>query len=76
MPNLSGHIYLVTNVSGQHRLAILGRPTIEGALYGVLTTLQVGTGSQLVPVACPLALNRLDPASEPAIGRISAGNSA
>jgi len=24
-----------TNVSGQHRLVILGRPTIAGALYGV-----------------------------------------
>src|SRR3954470_12777496 len=60
MPNLSGHIYLVTNVAGQHRLVILGRPTIEGALYGLLTTLQIGKGSQLVPVACPIALARLD----------------
>jgi transcriptional regulator with XRE-family HTH domain len=70
MPNLSGHIYLVTNVSGQHRLMILGRPTIEGALYGVLTTLQVGTGSQLVPIACPVALARLEEGAEPAIGRV------
>ena len=71
MPNLSGHIYLVTNVAGQHRLVILGRPTIEGSLYGLLTTLQVGKGSQLVPVACPIALARLDPDAEPAIGRIT-----
>jgi transcriptional regulator with XRE-family HTH domain len=71
MPNLSGHIYLVTNVTGQHRLAILGRPTIEGALYGVLTTLQVGAGSQLVPVACPIALARLDVGADPAIGRVA-----
>ena len=71
MPNLSGHIYLVTNVSGQHRLVILGRPTIDGALYGLLTTLQVGKGSQLVPVACPIALARLD-GDDPAIGRITA----
>ena len=71
MPNLSGHIYLVTNVSGQHRLVILGRPTIEGALYGLLTTLQVGKGSQLVPVACPIALARLD-SDDPIIGRITA----
>ncbi|GAA0295566.1 helix-turn-helix transcriptional regulator [Sphingomonas oligophenolica] len=71
MPNLSGHIYLVTNVAGQYRLVILGRPTIEGSLYGLLTTLQVGKGSQLVPVACPIALARLDPDAEPAIGRIN-----
>lgn len=71
MPNLSGHIYLVTNVAGQHRLAILGRPTIEGALYGVLTTLQVGTGSQLLPVACPIALAKLDGGADPVIGRIA-----
>lgn len=70
IPNLSGHIYLITNVSGQHRLVILGRPTIEGSLYGVLTTLQVGKGSQLVPVACPIALARLD-SEEPVIGRIA-----
>lgn len=70
MPNLSGHIYLVTNVAGQYRLAILGRPTIEGSMYGVLTTLQVGVGSQLVPVSCPLALAKLDAAATPAIGRV------
>ena len=70
IPNLSGHIYLVTNVSGQHRLVILGRPTIEGALYGLMTTLQVGKGSQLVPVACPIALAPLD-IDDPVIGRIA-----
>jgi transcriptional regulator with XRE-family HTH domain len=70
IPNLSGHIYLITNVSGQHRLVILGRPTIEGSLYGVLTTLQVGKGSQLVPVACPIALARLEN-DDPVIGRIA-----
>jgi transcriptional regulator with XRE-family HTH domain len=55
MPNLSGHTYLVTNEAGQHRLFILGRPTREGRMFGLLTTLQVGVGSQLVPVACPVA---------------------
>lgn len=55
MPNLSGHIYLVTNEQGQHRLVILGRPTRDGRMFGLLTTLQVGAGSQLVPVACPVA---------------------
>lgn len=56
MPNLSGHIYLATNESGQHRLIILGRPTRGGQMLGLLTTLQSGAGSQLVPVACPIAL--------------------
>ena len=55
MPNLSGHIYLATNESGQHRLIILGRPTRGGQMLGLLTTLQAGAGSQLVPVACPIA---------------------
>ena len=56
MPNLSGHIYLVTNDAGQYRLTVLGRATREGRLFGVLTTLQVGAGSQLIPTACPIAL--------------------
>lgn len=55
MPNLSGHTYLVTSESGQHRMIILGRATREGIMFGLLTTLQVGAGSQLVPVACPIA---------------------
>jgi transcriptional regulator with XRE-family HTH domain len=70
MPHLSGHIYLVTSEGGQYRLAILGRPTIAGSLYGILTTLLVGHGSQLVPASCPIALLRLDEASTPTYGRI------
>jgi transcriptional regulator with XRE-family HTH domain len=56
LPHQSGHIYLVTREQGQFRLAVLGRPTIRGALYGVLTTLQAGGGSRLLPVSCPIAL--------------------
>lgn len=69
LPHQSGHVYLVTNVEGQHRLAVLCRPTIKGAMYGVLTTLAVGHGSQLVPAATPLVLLPIkgDP---PAFGRI------
>ena len=70
MPHISGHIYLVTSEAGQYRLAILGRPTIRGSLYGVLTTLLVGQGSQLVPASCPLALLRLDESTTPTYGRI------
>ncbi|AYJ88013.1 XRE family transcriptional regulator [Sphingomonas paeninsulae] len=70
MPNLSGHIYLVTNTTGQHRLMILGRPTIDGVLYGVLTTLQVGPGSQLVPAACPVSLSKLSASDDASMGLI------
>jgi len=74
MPHLSGHIYLVTNEGGQYRLAILGRPTISGALYGILTTLLVGHGSQLVPAACPIALLRADREPDLAFGCIEEGH--
>ncbi|MCB2079345.1 MAG: helix-turn-helix transcriptional regulator [Novosphingobium sp.] len=56
MPNLSGHTYLVTSEAGQYRLIVLGRATRERRMFGLLSTLQVGTGSQLVPAACPIAL--------------------
>lgn len=56
VPHQTGHIYLVTNRHGQYRLAILSRPLIKGEMFGVLTTLQTGRGSQLMPVAAPLAL--------------------
>lgn len=56
MPNLSGHTYLVTSEAGQYRLIMLGRATRERRMFGLLSTLQVGAGSQLVPVSCPLAL--------------------
>jgi transcriptional regulator with XRE-family HTH domain len=56
LPHQSGHIYLVTREQGQFRLTVLGRPTIRGALYGVLTTLQAPGGSRLLPVSCPIAL--------------------
>lgn len=76
MPNLSGHIYLVTAESGQYRVALLGRPTIAGSLYGILTTLLVGHGSQLVPASAPLALVRIERDPEPAFGRIERGHPA
>lgn len=56
VPNQSGMIYLVTNWHGQCRLAVLCRPTIQGEMFGVLTTLHAGRGTQLTPAAAPLAL--------------------
>ena len=55
-PHLSGHIYLVTNVEGQFRVAILGRPTRAGCLNGILTTLAAGNGAQLIPATTPITL--------------------
>ncbi|WP_157219725.1 helix-turn-helix domain-containing protein [Flavisphingomonas formosensis] len=76
MPNLSGHIYLVTNDHGQHRLLMLGRPTIEGKLYGLLTTLQVGSGTQLMPVACPVVMIPLGESAAPGFGLIAPDDAA
>lgn len=56
MPNLSGHTYLVTSEEGQYRLIMLGRGTRERRMFGLLSTLEVGAGSQLLPVSCPIAL--------------------
>lgn len=74
LPHQSGHVYLVTRESGQFRLAILSRPTIAGALCGLLSTLQAAGGSRLVPVSCPIALLPLaagDPA--PRFGLVRRG---
>lgn len=56
VPNQSGHIYLITNRNGQYRMIIVSRPTISGEMYGILTTLQVGRGSQLMPVSAPVVM--------------------
>jgi transcriptional regulator with XRE-family HTH domain len=76
MPNLSGHTYLVTSEAGQFRTIILGRATRERRMFGLLSTLQVGAGSQLVPVACPIALVPEAQLPEPAFGLIGAGHAA
>ncbi|MDT0636399.1 helix-turn-helix transcriptional regulator [Spectribacter hydrogenoxidans] len=76
MPHLSGHIYLVTNEGGQYRMMMLGRPTVQGTLYGVLSTLEVGHGSQLVPSVGPVVLMRLDRITDPEFGLIAPGKPA
>ena len=76
MPNLSGHTYLVTSESGQYRLIVLGRATREKRMFGLLSTLQVGAGSQLVPVACPIALAPLRQFAEPVFGLTRPGEPA
>ena len=73
LPNLSGHTYLTTNDTGQHRLIVLGRPTASGAMYGLLATLEVGHGSQLVPACCPIVLTPMARQTDPRIGVIVPG---
>lgn len=76
VPHQSGHIYLVTNRHGQHRLVILARPTISGEMHGLLSTLQAGRGSHLSPVSMPVALQPIRNGATPAYGRIPQGHAA
>jgi transcriptional regulator with XRE-family HTH domain len=71
VPNQSGHIYLVTNRHGQHRLITVARPTISGEMYGILTTLLAGRGSLLTPIAAPIAYLPIKLIPSPTLGRIS-----
>lgn len=73
LSNQSGHIYLVTSEQGQYRLVMLGRPTIGGEMYGMLSTLQAGQGSHLTPAAAPIAFIPMRKVTEAAFGRILAG---
>jgi hypothetical protein len=71
VPNQSGFIYLVTNRHGQHRLITVSRPTRTGEMYGIITTLLAGRGSQLTPIAAPIALLPIRNIKTPTVGRIS-----
>src|SRR5215813_3972881 len=74
VPNQSGHVYLVTNRHGQHRLITVSRPTITGEMYGIITTLLAGRGSLLTPIAAPIAFVPLKAVPKPSFGRINAGD--
>lgn len=74
LPHQSGHVYLVTQEAGQYRLAILGRPSIDGSLCGLLTTLQAAGGSRLVPVSCPIALLPMRTQENPVFGLCRPGD--
>ena len=71
VPNQSGHIYLVNNRQGQHRLITVSRPTISGEMYGIITTLLAGRGSLLTPIAAPIAFLPIGAVASPTLGRIS-----
>lgn len=72
-PYISGHIYLVTNTAGQYRMILLGRPNIHGAMSGILTTLAVGAGSQLIPASSPITLIPAKEGQEQTLGLIRSG---
>ncbi|PBC12067.1 transcriptional regulator [Mesorhizobium sp. WSM3859] len=74
IPSKSGQIYLYTNDQGQMRVAILNRPHIRGEIYGLLATLAVGAGSNLTPVAAPIALLPWPGIGNPKLGRIQQGD--
>jgi hypothetical protein len=74
LPHQSGHVYLVTRVAGQFRLVLLSRPTIAGALCGILNTLHAGGGSRLQPVACPIAMVPIATAMAPVMGLLRPGD--
>lgn len=71
VPNQSGHIYLVTNRHGQHRLITVARLAISGEMYGIITTLLAGRGSMLTPIAAPIAYLPIQMVASPSFGRIS-----
>ncbi len=78
-PTMSGHIYLVTSVSGQYRMAVMGRPLISGILYGILSSLMAASGTHLLPVSVPLVMIpwALDSTrGDPAFGPIENGHPA
>jgi len=72
VPNQSGHIYLVTNRHGQHRLITVSRPRISGEMYGIITTLLAGRGSLLTPIAAPIAFLPIKSIANPTLGRVLA----
>ena len=74
VPNQSGHIYLVTNRHGQHRLITLARVAISNEMYGIITTLLAGRGSLLTPIAAPIAYLPIKMIPNPSFGRISSDN--
>lgn len=74
VPHQSGHIYLVTNRHGQHRMIVVARPTIQGEMHGLLTTLQSGRGAHLSPVATPIVLKSLKKDGKAHYGRIAQGH--
>jgi transcriptional regulator with XRE-family HTH domain len=74
VPHQSGYIYFVTNRQGQYRLVIISRPTINGEMFGIMTTLRAGRGAELIPVSAPIAYAPLKALPNAEFGRIAVGH--
>ncbi len=74
VPHQSGFIYLVINRHGQHRVITVSRPTVAGEMYGIISTLRAGRGSQLTPIAAPIAFVPARNIGSPTLGRIPSGD--
>lgn len=74
VPHQSGYTYLVTNRQGQYRLVIISRPTINGEMFGIMTTLRAGRGAELIPVSTPIAYAPLSALPNAEFGRIAVGH--
>jgi transcriptional regulator with XRE-family HTH domain len=74
VPNQSGYIYLVTNRQGQYRLVLICRPTINGEMFGIMTTLRAGRGAELIPVSAPIAYIPLKAQTNVEFGRVGPGD--
>lgn len=72
----TGMTQLVTNFHGEHRVITLGRPAIDGTMYGILNTLQAAKGGQLIPTAAAIAFLPLKRTSDPVFGQLRAGDGA
>jgi transcriptional regulator with XRE-family HTH domain len=73
LPSQSGHVHLFTNNHGQLRLITLGRATITGEMYGLLSTLQAGPGGHLFPIAAPIVFAPLRTRADARFGRVPPG---
>ena len=73
MPNQSGFVYLITNRLGQYRMVIISRPNNKREMFGIMTTLQVGRGSNLIPVSAPIAYVPPENVPDAEFGRIVQG---
>jgi hypothetical protein len=74
VPHKSRHIYLVTNRQGQYRLVIISHPTINHEMFGIMTTLRLGSGAELMPVSSPIAYVPLGMVPKADFGRIAVGH--
>jgi hypothetical protein len=74
VPHQSGFIYLVIIKHGQHRVITVSRPTVSGEMYGIISTLRAGPGSQLTPIAAPIAYVPLRNIPQPSLGRVAPGD--